>query len=163
MSFRFPVTTQEPVGTQRPKRVVRTRVYRGLGTAVPADVTINIPVPGGQRWRIVNIVWRIGYAADRDQVMRITFLNGNTVDNVIFLQYAAPYDKVALEVGNAYHGAAGTLTEWSEGGQTYRYQGKGIPDFELQEGMELEIVIENMGATDFYGIYVTYEEVRDYV
>lgn len=158
-NWRVPVATQQPVGTQRPKRVVRTVVRRGVGAG--ADITNRFTVPPGQRWRIVNIVWRIGYVADRDQVMRITYLNGNPVDNVIFLQYAAPYDKNALEVGNAYHGAAGTLTEWAEGAQTYRYQGKGLPDFELDENMIVEVVIENMGAGDFYSIYVTYEEVVD--
>ena len=159
MSWRVPVTTQQPLGTQRPKRVVRTVVRRGIGVA--GDVTLTFPVPGGQRWRIVNIVWRLAYNADHDQVMRITYLNGNPVDNIIFLQYAAPYDKNSLEVGNAYHGAAGTLTEWAEGAQTYRYQGKGIPDFELSEGMALEIVIENRAVNESYGIYMTYEEVTD--
>ena len=64
MSFRFPVTTQEPVKTRG--RVIPVRnVYRYMAP----PVTTDIPVPIGSNWRIVNVLVRYAQFGANNQYM----------------------------------------------------------------------------------------------
>ena len=155
--WRVPVTTQEPVKTRG--RVIPVRnIYRYMAP----PTTLELPVPVGTNWRIVNVLVRYLQFGANNQYMTFNLETSmpDASGNVIF------GDGISIPnqgSGGVYHGV------WTVGGgvfyQTvtiaavnhylYHYA---LPDVWLEGGSVLELAFFNVNANDNVNVWIAYEE-----
>jgi len=157
MSFRFPVTTQDPVRTIGAYSTTRTVVVRGTGTG--ADVAHRLTCPPGHRYRVTGITWRNAYNADTDQYMKAAYVTNQPINNILWQHYFAPYVAAALYTGAGCIGGAEATITFSDGAQAYSETVVSLPDIILEDAWYFELTAYNLEATSTYGLYITYEDL----
>ena len=159
MSFRFPVTTQEPlqVNDSEPLRTVRVR--RFAHNAGGADFEDVLTVPPGYKWRIISVTGTLYPGVVANQLTELVIRSDATdgEGNII-------YDCWSMWCGAALFRIFGL---WTMGGASevvnlgdYQQYQHAIPDVWIPENYRVSIFGRNVNALDTSLYYVAYEQVN---
>jgi len=160
MSFRFPVSTQEPVHVDGPRHIRRSMVRRYVD--VNGDLSVEFEVPAGQRWRIINILTDCVYGAvaqnQRVEVELDTAEPDETGNLLWFCVFGAHQANTHVFTSLSPHGYGTTSAILAVGGARY-YTAYGMPDVILDEFSTIELRAYNFTATDDLVFWMSYEEI----
>jgi len=163
MSFRFPVTTQEPVSV-RPIGTVR-RTVRHVLTNVGGDLNLPIVVPTGKIWRVEGIVAQVTCSVAVPATIRLDVIyhtsapdgSGNLISSIVCPFGAELTHLFSMGIGYPY----GQHTFNRAGAADSRFVMLPLPDTLLFGSYEIDFDLYDFGANDDFTVYVTYSEVEE--
>ena len=163
MSFRFPVTTQEPLQTAAMASPSIKRVFRRLQQDVNGNLKERVVVPTGERWRVFEVYIYSQYGGiDNGQYNELVFATstGETAATVHYAYFNTWVSKTACKSVFLIGAGGGSSQSSAAAVVPQRYYCYGLPDIVLEGSDYVEIRAFNYGATEDILIYVMYEQVQ---
>jgi len=163
MSFRFPVSTQEPIEVSNRTQDYERRVYRDIYRDINGNVAYRRYVPAGVKWRVVGILIITDVAQPSANDCRVDVQiksavddgSGNVIYRTLLPDMTNQHQYVNLTPTGAY--ATYDVTKGS-GALTYRMAALPTPDMLLLPNESIQVDAYSFGANDDLAIYVAVEE-----
>lgn len=165
MSFRFPVTTQEPVLTRddRPVLMQLRRYNFGPGTLSASNPLVHeLTMPTAKQWMLVSVLVRWNNNVDNDQYLTFNIENRQPdgVGNVYFSNGIAMTNPGSngIVYGHWLLGGAFGSETLTVGAQPYITRHYPLPPVWLDPSSVLEWSFHNATANDTAIIWLSYME-----
>ena len=162
MSYRIPVSTQDPVNVKPMGNIRRT--IRRVHNNVNGDLSVTFTVPMGKAWRVEGIIITENFDAAVPATVETEILyhtdapggSGNLISIIELPDFAELVCSVMLGIGFPYASYA-----YNSGAETNaRMILAPLVDTILYGGYDVQVNVYDFGANDDLVVYLTYSEVN---